>query len=55
MEYWEVRITRITVNEDDQSQTFETTFQQRIEVAPNLQPILDAYGPSLEIARARGS
>jgi hypothetical protein len=45
-EFWEVRITRITVS-DDQSQMYETTFQQRIEIEPDLQPLIDAYGPSL--------
>jgi hypothetical protein len=45
-DHWEVRITRIVVN-DDQSQIFETTFQQRIDAAPDLQPLIDAFGPSL--------
>jgi hypothetical protein len=53
MDYWEVRITRVLVNEEDQSQMFETIFQQRIEFAPDLQPIIDAYGPSLQGASAR--
>jgi hypothetical protein len=45
-EFWEARIIRITVS-DDQSQMHETTFQQRIETEPDLQPLIDAYGPSL--------
>jgi hypothetical protein len=48
MDYWEARITRVLVNEEDQSQMFETIFQQRVEFAPDLQPIIDAYGPSLQ-------
>jgi hypothetical protein len=54
MDYWEARITRVLVNDEDQSQMFETIFQQRVEFAPDLQPIIDAYGPSLvEGASAR--
>lgn len=43
---WEVRITQITVS-DDQSQMFESTFLQRTDAEPDLQPLIDAYGPSL--------
>jgi hypothetical protein len=43
---WEVQITRITVAAD-QSQLFEPTFLQRIEAAPDLGPIIAAYGESI--------
>lgn len=43
---WEARITQILIG-DDQSQIFEMTFTQRVEFAPDLQPLIDAYGPNL--------
>jgi hypothetical protein len=54
VDFWEARITKITVNDEDQSQVFETTFQQRVDFAPDLQPIIDAYGPSLQSGSPAG-
>jgi hypothetical protein len=45
-DFWEARITRITVA-DDQSQIFELVFQQRVDTEPDVQILTDWYGASL--------